>query len=164
MKRLATAAAIAGALAAATLAWARGPVETERYRLALPDDFVPLARLSGTPAEDDEVPIVRRAWGDVATGCVGAVHELAAPGARADALHAAVVGGLGDDGLALEETGRDAGDRRYAVSGEVDGLLRVVTGGEPLTAIAALCFWSDRDPAVCRVRCQAFLDDLEILQ
>lgn len=140
--------------------------ETERYRLAVPTDFEPLQRLGTRNVTVGETKVVRRAWGDVSSGCAAAVHEVAVAKADRGALFRQLVAGLEKSGLKLEESARTDGplsERRYQVGGEVDGLLRVVAReGDPTVAVAALCFWSERDPTWCRDRCQVLVDGLEL--
>ena len=145
-------------------AWAAvSTVEGEHYRLIIPDDFTTIDRLRADAAEDQEPAITRRAWGDLPSGCVAAVHDVDAEGADAEALFEGVLAGLDGRGVRTTETGRSDSGRRYAVSGGVTGMLHIDIGGDPMGAVAALCFWSPRDPEHCQKRCTELLDSVELL-
>lgn len=156
------------AVALAALAAGSGAhvAETDHYQLAVPVDFEPLLRLGTTNVTVGSTKVTRRSWGDVASGCAAAVHEVAVKSANRGAIFRELAAGLEKAGLSLEETAREDGDvrdRRYEVTGEVDGLLRVqARKGDPTVAVAALCFWTEREPASCRERCQSLLDGLEV--
>lgn len=154
------------ALVTMTATAAASVVELEHYRLRLPADFEPIARLGTPKVTVGDVKVLRRAWGDVASGCAAVVHEVAIESANRGAIFRQLEAGLKKAGLKLEETGRSDGDRRerrYTVSGEVDGFLRAVAKqGDPTVAVATLCFWSERDPQSCRERCAELVDGLEV--
>ena len=102
----------------------------------------------------------RRGLGDPASGCFALVQRVSAPAAvSGEAAARALADALAATGLAVERAGEDL---RFSGQG-VEGTARTVSraqSGERVVTTSAACFYNDREPARCRVRCDALLNSL----
>jgi hypothetical protein len=177
---------VAGAAGLALAAWAAGgaaeppvPVSEPWFQAELPATWRELPELADTAqqaaaarADDQRLRIETRAWGDPAAGCFAiAQHALMPSGGTSRDLHDALQRGLDDDddddGPALEirdysfeDLDARAESKMAFTLGPMQGTSRVVSTRDAsgmVRAVAASCFYNDREPERSANRCERLL-------
>jgi hypothetical protein len=179
IRPIAIAAAAAVGFAAVAAGASPRPVSEPWFQAELPATWRALPELAEASqqgaaehADDARLVLETRAWGDPAAGCFAvAQHALMPSGGSSRDLHDSLRDSLGDDD---EEEGPALTVRDYRFEdldsraestlsfslGPMQGLARVVSTRDAsgmVRAVAASCFYNDREPERSAQRCQRLL-------
>lgn len=157
------------------------PVSEPWFQAELPATWRALPELADTAqqaavarADDQRLTIETRAWGDPAAGCFAvAQHALMPSGGSSRDLHEALQGRFDDgdegddDGPALEiqdysfeDLDARAESTMAFTLGPMQGASRVISTRDAsgmVRAVAASCFYNDREPERSAKRCERLL-------
>jgi hypothetical protein len=176
-RRLGGVAAIA-AVALSAAAWAGAPADPgtarrpDPVRIQVPPGWRSLPAIARAATGDGADAPVAEAWGDPARGCFGLVDRTTAtaPEIEPAAVERWIREALAGAHIAVSRSELETADHRLASRFELSrdalrGRARTVIAparGDTVRAVLATCVWTQREPAVCRARCDSFLDSLEV--
>lgn len=158
------------------------PVSEQWFQAELPATWRPLPELAEASrtaaaerADDTRLVIETRAWGDPAAGCFAlAQHALMPSAGSSRDLHEALRSSLGQvpDGADEDAQGLEIRDYTFADRdasaesafafglGPMQGAARVISTRDAsgmVRAVAASCFYNDREPERSAQRCERLL-------